>query len=150
MSEFPTPTSVPLFGLEKHKISAEVSATLTKQSWFNSILKRLSELLSLGENWNGYGEKPIQENAVKKAIAVLDTVYQKGPVPEVVPTPDGGVQLEWEKNGYEIEIEIPSVGPALILVVNSSGQDEEITSGENSEVWGYVRDLLKEIRGRVD
>lgn len=150
ISEAITSADAPIFGPERREISFEVSAILANQLWFRPALDNLLEFLSLGDNWNGYGERPIHEGAIKKAVAVLNAVCREGPAPQVVPTSDGGVQIEWEANQYEIEIEIPPVGPALILIVDPSGEEKEVSAGPNSEVWIHIRDRLTQFRGAVD
>jgi len=54
---------------------------------------------SLGDNWDGYGGKPI----TAEAIASLQGLY-------VVPCPTGGLVLETHQDGFDLEIEIAADG----------------------------------------
>ena len=119
-----------------------LSANLFRQPWFHPTLNRLLEFLTLEENWNGYGELPIHESAVKRAVDVLDSICSEGPAPSVVPTSQGGVQIEWAANGFEIEVEIPPSGPVALLMVEPSGQETELTAGARSSAWGLLRDQI--------
>ena len=56
-------------------------------------------LLDLPENWNSYGALPISGAAIKAAESM-----------SIVPTCNGGVQLEWHINGHDIEIEFAQDG----------------------------------------
>lgn len=140
-SEVITSADVPVIGPERREISFEVSANLAKQNWFRPTLDRLLGFLSLGEDWNGYGERPIHESALKRAVAVLDAVCTDGLSPEVFPTSLGGVQIEWSVGGYEIEIEVPPAGPASILLAEPNGVEREMVADASSvKVWSLLKD----------
>jgi hypothetical protein len=110
--------------------------------WFREVLSRFHRLLALGDNWNGYGEQAIHEDAVKRAVNVLDIVGVDGPRPDVVPTAAGGVQLEWEGAGFEIEVEIPPFGPASVFVLDSSGEEWEVRAGSRNRIWEELRERI--------
>ena len=142
-----TPAAGPAPGPERREITLEVSASLRRQPWFHPTVGRLEGFLSLKEDWNGYGEQPIHESAVKRAVAVLDDVCPMGPEPWVVPTSDGGVQIEWAAGGFEIEVEVPPTGPAQILIVEPSGGEFEMLAHADSiDVWGRLRDRIAQMR----
>lgn len=65
--------------------------------------KRLDVLASLKENWDSYGGSPITEKALRIARLMLTA-------PTIVPMSCGGIQLEWHKNGMDIEIAINEDG----------------------------------------
>ena len=142
VSETMTPVAGPWPGPERREMTLQVSATLFKQSWFRPTLDRMLEFLSLQENWNGYGESPIHESAVKRAVDVLNEVCREGPCPSVVPTANGGVQIEWAVGGFEIDVEIPPSGPAAILIVEPSGQETETAATARSDAWQLLRDQI--------
>jgi hypothetical protein len=35
-------------------------------------------------------------------------------VPQIVPVADGGLQLEWHRDGFDLEIEITPIGEAFV------------------------------------
>jgi hypothetical protein len=57
----------------------------------------------LPRNWDSYGAKKINPVAIRWAKELLDKLGD-GWIP--VPTPEGGVQLEWHRDGVDIEIDI--------------------------------------------
>ena len=109
-------------------------------------MSQLEGFLSLGEDWDGYGAQPIHESAVKRAVAVLDALRPAGPEPWTVPTSEGGVQIEWAHEGFEVEIEIRPTGPAQILIVEPSGEESEMSAFSDSiEIWEMLRDRIAEM-----
>lgn len=62
---------------------------------------RIDSLAALEQNWNSYGAPP----PTLEALRVLRCLH-------VMPTNDGGVQIEWHCNGQDVEIE---VGPNGLL-----------------------------------
>ncbi len=104
------------------RVSNETESTvhddrINRPPWFGAVVERLGQYLSLGEDWNGYGENAITTQAVVRTVSLLTQVAMKGPEPAVVPMPDGGIQIEWHYGGTEIEIEVPSDDPKLSVYV---------------------------------
>lgn len=63
------------------------------------------DLRDLKENWDSYGAAPIDEGCIQKAYEVwrqLSGDYQ------VVPTSEGGIQLEQHKGGFDITVCVSS------------------------------------------
>jgi len=126
-------------------VSLTVSRELRGRPWFRETLIRFLELLSLGENWNGYGERAIRDTAVKRALNVLEVIGTDGPTPSVVPMSDGGLQLEWMGNEFEIEVEIPPEGLASVLIIGPNNEESECSVGPRSEVWASLRELITQM-----
>lgn len=75
--------------------------------WFTPICKKLCELLDLPPNWDSYGALPIEPRNVAIALDILNETINTGtPRPSVVPTNQGGVQLEWHTDGIDLEVKI--------------------------------------------
>jgi hypothetical protein len=75
------------------------------------VTEVMSKLLNLSENWDSYGARRISPAATEFALQLLSqTVQVDTPVPSVVPTSRGGVQLEWHTRGIDLEAEIRSPG----------------------------------------
>jgi hypothetical protein len=96
-----------------------------------SVLNRLREFARLEPDWDGYGAARVSKTALARAKKFfLDAVYEHvssaGPeaVPSfVAPIADGGVQLEWERPGVRLEIEISAQGVVSYLLVQGAGPD---------------------------
>jgi hypothetical protein len=73
--------------------------------------KKLEELSLLKSNWDSYGGKPMTESALAEAELLLNAFERIQAVePSVVPCSNGGIQIEWHRNGYTLEIEISPEG----------------------------------------
>lgn len=65
-----------------------------------------AELASLSEGWDGYDAYPISD----AALAVVRALH-------VVPTCNGGIQIEWHANGWDVEVEVSKDGiPTGVLM----------------------------------
>lgn len=78
-----------------------------------SIFERLKELAQLEADWDSYSAKAISSVALVRAFEVIESVKDrfktkvKEPLPQfIAPLADGGLQLEWNGQQGEIEIEI--------------------------------------------
>jgi hypothetical protein len=93
----PEPMSVTL----KHDPSA----------WIAPVLDTLNRMLQLPAGWDSYGARPISPRAALATAEFLDEFMHLGtPLPFLVPTNRGGVQVEWHTRGFDIEAEVGSGG----------------------------------------
>jgi len=86
----------------------ELSITITGSvpTWMVPTLQSMGELLSLPENWDSYGALRVSPDRVNAAMTfMLETTLADTPVPSVVPTSSGGVQIEWHTKGIDLEVE---------------------------------------------
>src|SRR3990172_4962553 len=74
--------------------------------WLRGVLGRIEELLALQSDWDSYGARPVRVNAVTAALLLLvETLsVSSAEVPEIYPTPSGGLQLEWHRPGKFLEV----------------------------------------------
>lgn len=141
-----TITKYTILQSEQRKIELNVSPILRNQLWFRHVKNQLQEFLMFERNWNGYGESPIHEGAVKRTIAVLNTVVSEMALqPDIVPTSEGGVQIEWASGGFEIEVEILPTGPAQVFIVEPSGREHECRAGSHNEIWRTIRNIIERV-----
>ena len=73
----------------------------------NDVLVQLDELRSLADGWlDGDGVAPDKEG-LDWLAGYFETYYSDElPVPRIYPTPEGGVQIEWTLNSYEISLAV--------------------------------------------
>ena len=76
-------------------------------AWLTPTIEKLNELERLtAVNWSA-GAKPADTLAIKSTLELLTKILANDtPPPSVVPTWDGGVQVEWHRNGIDLEIEV--------------------------------------------
>jgi hypothetical protein len=77
--------------------------------------KKLADLAKLEANWDSYGGKTIDPRCIESARKGLQHCPEGMPKVRVVPCSDGGVQLEWSKDGRELEIEFSPDGSVTFL-----------------------------------
>jgi hypothetical protein len=63
------------------------------------------DLLTLPPNWDSYGAGTIDPSVVQAAMDRMNAVLRpNSPAPRVVPLSSGGLQLEWHRQGIDLEI----------------------------------------------
>ncbi len=73
--------------------------------WFDPLMQGFVDLLTLPANWNSYGAGAIDSNLVRSAMTFMNGVLESNsPAPRVVPLSSGGLQLEWHREGIDLEI----------------------------------------------
>ncbi len=81
-------------------------------TWPASVQAKLTALLEFEGGWDSYKAPALKHDAAMFALVVLQNVMAPGtPEPSVVPSADGGVQLEWHTKGVDLEIHV--LGPYL-------------------------------------
>jgi hypothetical protein len=125
---------------------AAISATIVEE--LQPALERLEEFATLPEDWDSYGAVPISAVAIDRARELAAEIISKHALsirPEgysfdVVPTPDGGVQLEWVVGDQHLEIAIGSHGALAYLHVTTTDGERQSKSGED-----VPRDLVMQL-----
>ena len=87
------------------------------------ILDTVNSLLGLAEGWDGRHALAVTEAAAMAALVIaVRLVDGHHLVPQIVPLPDGGLQLEWHVFGADVEIEVDGSGAPLGVVTDGAGQ----------------------------
>lgn len=113
--------------------------------WLADVNQEIEALLALPENWNSYNARSVRREAALSAQHLIqETVRADTPRPIVMPTPVGGIQIEWHTRGVDLEIEIDERGRIEALWgVPEEGIEEEIevTGAELSAVCALIARL---------
>lgn len=97
-------------------------------NWLLSTILKVASLGVLQPNWDSYGARTADPACATAAIRFLLTaVTSNMPLPSVVPTSLGGVQLEWHCNAVDLEIEFLSGSRARVAF-------EDLRSEESAEL----------------
>jgi hypothetical protein len=101
--------------------------------WVEPTLRTLGNLFLLPASWDSYRAHAPDPSCVLAAWRLLTAVMRDdSPVPAVVPTVRGGVQLEWHRNGVDLEIEIVAPREFVVsLEAEASGEAWEKTLTED-------------------
>lgn len=81
-------------------------------------MREMGKLHDLKENWDHYHAPTIDRATTDSAIysiLSLASVRPEVPPPQIVPTPLGGVQLEWHQRGIHLEVEFDPDGMVSVF-----------------------------------
>jgi len=79
--------------------------------WMPRIAERAATLLSLPDGWDSYGADRVEPGAIRSALSLLQLVSTADTTaPALVPLSDGRVQVEWHRQGQDLEIEVGENG----------------------------------------
>lgn len=106
----------------------------------------LNKLMALKEGWDGYDGLPTLARVAEHTRMFLEEVEAyTSSAPDLVPLPNGGVQLEWYIGEVEIEVEIEPDGTTTILFeCRADGRSEEIELGGSLDL-SSVADFFREL-----
>jgi hypothetical protein len=117
--------------------------------WVHSVEERVNQLLALPRGWDGYGAPSPQLDMVVAAIRLLlEAMEDSTPAPNVFPTNQGGIQLEWHQGGIDLEIEISSVDQLDATLYDDADPDRE-TDLDLTVNHDSLRKVLMELTQRV-
>ena len=126
-----------------------------KPSWLSEAKAKVQKLGKLQPNWNSYGALVPTPEAIKGAILLLHFVDElELPMPQIVPTAVGGIQLEWHDD-FEFEVECQGHGIYVLPItqrVEISDFAKAVVkkcfrlylAGSNPEE--YLLDLVSQVR----
>lgn len=77
------------------------------EKWQVEIVKRLTTLLQFQPDWDGYGTPALSLDAGMFVLTVLQGVMMpRTPIPQIVLSSEGGIQVEWHERGIDLEFHI--------------------------------------------
>lgn len=111
--------------------SGEVTIRVTPlaRARLEGSIQRMQSFGVLGADWDSYGAHLVQPDAVLQALRLLAVAFNTREDiadPMIVPTSDGGVQLEWDRDDVHLELE---VRPSLDVEVYWERPDGETWEG---------------------
>jgi hypothetical protein len=102
--------------------------TVSVPTWFRPTLDRFLELAEFQENWNRRGSAQVRRDVLSFALrSVLPKILPPTALaPAVIPLGHGGIQLVWNTNTAEIEVEV--IAPYSVIAYQfdkASGRETE-------------------------
>jgi len=88
-----------------------------------SLEQDFTDLAALPENWDSYGAAKVSKAAISRAREIA-ALYPDIGKPDVSPTPNGGVTLEWESGARELYITISEDGPVSMAMFDDDTEQE--------------------------
>lgn len=121
-----------------------------------AVGEKLDYLLTLPANWDSYDADPISERIVTDVRKFVAKLPADVPVPLVVPTHDGGVQLEWNyscrKYGLDLEFEFVPHRPGFVECIIKNPLEKNWCSTSDFYIGDIDRAMrfIKQVVGEVD
>src|SRR6476469_8907832 len=82
-------------------------AAQPERKWQIEVVNALTQLATLQQGWDSYNAPPLRRDAGHFALEILQSVMRpRTPVPQIVPSSSGGVQLEWHERGVDLELHV--------------------------------------------
>jgi len=112
------------------------------EDWSSHVEERARELAGLGGGWDGRDSRPPSLRTAEIALDELRRVAPPGlPMPQVLPTVDGGVQFEWHCQGWTVELEVTPAGEVLAW-----GEQLSTGNGWDGSLPGVREDLITTLK----
>ncbi len=101
--------------------------------WLEEALSRLDRLAALGPGWDGDKAKMVSPSVVEAVRLFVSTQVIRDAKfkPELVPTFDGGIQLEWHTEAVDLIIECEHFGS--VTYYSSDIEFDEVLEGSLPE-----------------
>ena len=114
-------------------------------AWFDPLMQGFVDLFTLPHDWDSYGAGPIDPRAVHEAMTLINSLLgPTSPAPRVVPLSSGGLQLEWHRQGIDLEIVFDRDGEPFFYYRN------RVTGDESEHALPQDNALLKSILRNLD
>jgi hypothetical protein len=93
--------------------------------WLEAARHAIEPIATLPDNWDGEGAPRIQPAVMDAALRVLEQLLPSHtPAPQIVPAHRAGIQVEWHRNGKDLEIEFVPGSPTTFYFYDSQTQVE--------------------------
>lgn len=139
-SETISPPAIEMVSVEvRHSRKQEPHA----MEWLYPTLRAMAALPWWTDNW-GSGATRTQIRAMASMLEILVAILDsQAPPPAVVPTWNGGVQVEWHRSGIDLEIEVDPAGNIEYFFKSPDEECEGRSNGDFSQLSEYARAVIE-------
>jgi len=96
-----------------------------RPTWFMPVLQGFANLTTLTQGWDGATANRIDRPTINRALSAIEQMLpSQAPPPSVVPIPNSGLQIEWHRNGRDLEIEFSPEGGIEFYYFDENTQEE--------------------------
>jgi hypothetical protein len=128
------------------KLTPHSTIALTSPPWIRSVTQRIDYLLALPDNWDGEAAKALNFECAMEVISFLLAMAQHETTePQLIPTSNCGVQIEWHLGGIDFELRFEPGTSATYFYVGPDGTERE---GEVAEDEHLVASLIRGLPAR--
>ncbi len=140
----PYSAGTPLHGIDDTSVRTD-ALTAFRCEWCDYVVARLAQLYSLKRGWDGHaGRSPDQATVLFAGQVIATMMLPNVPRPSIMPLSDGGIQIEWHRNGWDVEIEV--AGPNRLVVYThslASGEERELPLGPDLTALRGIIETIK-------
>jgi hypothetical protein len=108
-----------------------------------AALSAIQSVISLDDNWDGYGAVPVPAEIAQLAARMVSSLPSHVPVPEVSANPNGTISLEWENEQGRSHLEIGRTKFSLYFKRTTGSTLYQ--SGSIADIDDWKRNLLDEM-----
>ena len=116
--------------------------------WRSAVVSRLTELLRLDHDWDGYEGQPVSLENAMVALQLLDCICCADSVaPQIVPGARGDLQIEWHSWIGDIELHVvaPNELHAWRFVRGGNPDGEDLEDLSNDFTYDQLTSLGRSI-----
>lgn len=107
------------------------------------ILAKLSMVQNLDDDWDGSGSPRIDVGLFEQAFTIAMRVPEMlEPIMSIVPSPGGGLQFEWHRRMWTLELELLPDRTMEFLLVDRTGDRKTLEGPLRNEAIDAVFDSL--------
>lgn len=122
---------------------------LSVPAWAPRTLRALNRILQVQRATRSAQRTPLDPSVSVSALRVLALIMSDTtPAPAVVPTFDGGLQLEWHQGGTDLELSIEPDGALSAWCEHEDGQFVELDDAGTRRSIGILRRELGSLQKR--
>jgi hypothetical protein len=78
-----------------------------ERKWEVEIVRELMKFAQMEQGWDSYKAPPLRRDVGHFALEILHKIMRpRTPIPQVIPSSVGGIQLEWHEKGIDLELHI--------------------------------------------
>ena len=75
--------------------------------WLHQAIAELNQIAELREDWDSYRALTVPQRTIEHALATLMRLVDSGlPLPQIHPTPQGGIAFGWHVPGRDLEVTV--------------------------------------------
>ena len=126
----------------KIDVRRNTAQKLYRTKWFTSTFDAMVALFR-GSSFPSPIPRSIQLKLVANMLTILiEVLDSQTPPPSVVPTWEGGLQVEWHRNGVDLEIEVSPSGNIEYFFASPDEEREGMAWEEIERLTKYARTVL--------
>jgi hypothetical protein len=122
--------------------------------WLDEVARQFRAIANLPHGWDSYGSPPPDIRKLDAAWGLLTCLCQASdlPKPHVNPTPDGGVQFEWEEGERCFEIVVAGEAATYLFCDYHAGVEDSgvVFDEEPAAIVRYVERVTADTHSARD